>query len=109
MPKPRWDILGQVQFAKVAVKRATHSPSCTGELERSIVNHLQHTHVHNSLQELSNYVSDSSWDKPGIKIVPAGLLVFPWRQGVSALGTETRVVFVLADLQSELEFRHKQL
>lgn len=81
MPKPRWDILGQVQIAKVAVKRPTCSPSCTGGLERSIVNHLQHTHLHNSLQELSNYVSDSSWDKAGIKIVPQDCLYFPGDRG----------------------------
>lgn len=55
MPKPQWDILRQVQFAKVAVKRATHSPSCTGGLEKSNVNHLQHTCVHNSLQELLRF------------------------------------------------------
>lgn len=100
MPKSRWDILGQEQLAKVAVKRAARSPLFTGGLERSIVNHLQHTHVHNSLQELSNHVSDNSWDKAGIKTALAGLLVFPWRQGGSALGTETRAVLVLADLQS---------
>lgn len=81
MPEPRWDMLGQGQFAEVAVKRATRCPLCTGGLERSIVNHPQHTHVHNPLQELSDSASDSSWDKAAVEIVPAGLLGFPCRQG----------------------------
>lgn len=83
VPEPRWDILGQGQFAKVAVKRATLPPWCTGGLERSIVNHPQHAHVHNPLQELSNYPSDSSWDKAAMEIVQQDCLHFPADRGVS--------------------------
>jgi len=54
------------------------------------MNHLQHADAHNSLQELSYYISESSWDKTGIEIVPVGLLVFHCVQGVSALGMQTR-------------------
>lgn len=58
--KPQLKILREMLFAEAAVKRAPSTPSCTGGLERNIVNHLHHGCIQKALQELSCYVADSS-------------------------------------------------